>query len=344
MYNDNEDSVIKQTDDLICVSEENGVLKIDVKGDIPICDYLDYLDANNLGDIPLKVLFMDGYNFLDSSLIPQTIYTYKNNNILYYVTDTKKTLRVVESITGEEEINELILDMNKLENSFRVTKAAHDLSLSTKYCISYPLDIYDITELSLDREEAFDLVKSLIMRAGQIKELDHVLNYHDLYKYTNIVHHDRFNPIISDDVITISKMFVKDNYDVSKETDQFFDIILNSTGEIIGELTFTLYKNNFISDDNQIRYSGNVSYKIKDRYSSNHYATRALKLLVEIIRNNSCDVDKSIYVSTEPSNIASQKVAINNGAKMFYTGIVPDNNSLRTIDGVQEVNIYRIKI
>lgn len=330
-------------DDAIRISKDGSVLKMEILETIPVTDYLEFTDNHELGDLPFKVVFIDGYNFLSSSLIPQTVYFYQNDNITYYVTNAKDTLRVTE-IVKTDEINEIILDMNKVDNTFRVTKSLHDLSLSTKYCISYPLGVDYVPELSIDKVEAYSLVKGLIKRVGKIEELDMVANSYDLCKYTNIVQEHLFHPVTSDEVISISKMFVKDDYNVRNETDQFFDIILNETGEVIGELTYTLYENNFYSQDDTIRYEGNVSYKIKKRYQGNHYATRALKLLVDLIKENTCNVDKDLYVSTTVDNYASQKVALYNGAELCYEGVIPDDNKLRLVDGVSEVKIYKIKI
>lgn len=329
--------------DFISVSNEDNITKIEITDTISIYDYLKYVEGTEFGKLPLKVVFIDGYDFLSSSLTPQTIYIYKEDNKVYYVTDSDSSLRVIESVKGSE-IEELILDMNKKENTFRITKSLHDLSLSTIYCKSYPMEIDYVPELTLDRLEAFDLTKSLIKRIGEIEELDKIANVYDLYKYTNVLDDKNFHPMIQDEVITISKMFVNDLYDVTEARDEYFDIILNETHEKIGDITFTLYENNFIFSDNTIRYEGNVSYNIKPRYRSNHYATRALKLLVELIKGNKRSADKNLYISTLPDNVCSQRVAINNGAVLYFEGDVPEKESLNFHDGVKAVKIYKITI
>lgn len=333
----------KELKDVVRISNNDDILRIEILTNISVLEYQKLTSGSDVVNLPLKVFIMEGYSFFTSTLLPQTIYIYREENKVYYVTDSNKYLQVVESITSDE-INEIILKMDKCEKCFKITKEVHDLSLSTKICKVYPLEQGYIEGLSLEKMEAFNITKELIKRVGEVKKLDKIANVYDLYKYTNIIDEEYFHPITGDDVISISKMFVSEGYNVSQEKDQFFDIILNETGEKIGELTFTLYADNFRCEDNSIRYEGNVSYSILPRYQSNHYATRALKLLVQLIRENTTNNDKTIYISTLPDNIYSQKVALNNGATFFYEGDVPEDKTLNSIDGVKQVKIYKIQM
>jgi len=128
------------------------------------------------------------------------------------------------------------------------------------------------------------------------------------------------------------------NIDISKSKILEFNIILNCTNEIIGDICLYYYENSDFS------YRGNVSYSIDKQYRNKHYATNALNLLKNILQNHKYSGDKNLYISTLPENIASQKVAINNNGILFYDGMVPQTDSLYYINGIKKVKIYKIEI
>lgn len=342
--NNVKNNVVAKENNKIRVTHENDLLKMEVLEDISFMEYLDSVEGNELGNIPMSVLVTEGYNYFTSTLIPQTVYAYNGDDNLYFVTDSEDKYKIIEYIKGQEYIDEFFLEVSKKNHTFRVVKSLHDLSMSTIKCISYPCVEEHMEEFALNRLEAFDILRNFIKRVGEVTQLDKIANVYDLYKYTNICDDKYFHPVGADDVISISKTFLDDPNDINEMNDLYFDIILNDTMEVIGRLTFTLYPNNFINLDGSIRYEGNVGYCIKPQYQSNHYATRALKLLVELIKKNTSGNDKDLYISTTEENINSQKVALNNGAVLCYEGVVPEDNKLNRHDGVKAVKIYKIKI
>lgn len=139
--------------------------------------------------------------------------------------------------------------------------------------------------------------------------------YHELQsdddistKYVNI----NYYPVINDEIISLcvsNEVSVKEINDKSFEC---FDIILNITGELIGGISFDYYNTN--SD------FGNVTYYIKEQFQNNGYATRALKLLVTLLKNNNFKGDKDLYFWVGYHNDYSQKVVLNNGGKVMSGG------------------------
>lgn len=88
---------------------------------------------------------------------------------------------------------------------------------------------------------------------------------------------------------------------INEEKHEFLDIIMNDTREIIGDISFDYMCGSGFT------YGGNVSYFIKEEYRHNDYATKALTLLKELLKNNTYSGDKDLYISTLPDNEFSQK-------------------------------------
>ena len=65
---------------------------------------------------------------------------------------------------------------------------------------------------------------------------------------------------------------------------------------------------------------GNVSYQIDDQFRNNGYATKALKLLVKLLKQNNFKGDKDLYFWVSYYNEPSKKVILNNGGEVLSGG------------------------
>lgn len=143
--------------------------------------------------------------------------------------------------------------------------------------------------------------------------------------------------VISDDNISIvcNSDFINN---ISPNKVMFFDIVLNEDNSIIGDISF------YFSASNELEYGGNITYNIEPEYRNKHYATRALKLFKKIIKDVKYEGNKDIYISTVPYDTATQTVAKNNDAYLYFQGRVPENDSLCYLNGIKLVKIYRIQL
>lgn len=117
---------------------------------------------------------------------------------------------------------------------------------------------------------------------------------------------------IKDNVISLSVSNMVNASEISNKSFECFNIILNKTNEYIGTISFDYYSKN-------VEY-GNVSYAIKEEYQNKGYATRALRLLIELLKNNSYKGDKDLYFWVSYYNEYSKKVILNNGGEIISGG------------------------
>lgn len=178
-------------------------------------------------------------------------------------------------------------------------------------------------------------LKSFIDFLAQIKsKYTNIILYDEfeLYLVTNLINQEKYNTIIEDDDILLLLPAFREKTKWMRLT-----IGLKETYEDIGYIEFDLSKNNF-------KYIGNVSYAIKKPFRNKGYATKALGLVKQIVREYGEDVDKCLYISTVEDNISSQCVILNNGGKLYYEGLVPKGDTVRVYNGVDYVKIYTIDV
>lgn len=111
-----------------------------------------------------------------------------------------------------------------------------------------------------------------------------------------------------------------------------FKIILNTTNEEIGNITYTYENDDLV---------GNLFYFIYEKYREKHYAKDALKLLIE----NMIKIDNNdLYLAITPNNVASEKLALSQNATFIKKVNLP-TGYVYTEDGVFDyANMYKIKI
>ena len=143
---------------------------------------------------------------------------------------------------------------------------------------------------------------------------------------------------IKDDKISLIINHIIDKETIYELTDACFDIVLNDTKQTIGNICFDYTLSEGFD------YSGNVGYTIDEEYRNMGYASKALKLLKEFIKEISFTGDKDLYVAMLPENIYSEKVAINNGGILCYEGSIPKEHIIRITENIKDVKVYKIKM
>ncbi len=113
-----------------------------------------------------------------------------------------------------------------------------------------------------------------------------------------------------------------------------YDIVLKDSGVVIGECDARIGQNE------NTYYGGNIGYSIFEQYRGNGYATEAVKLLLNIFKDNNM---KEVYVTNDVSNYASKRVCEKSGGEFLGIKELPQDSELRK-DGETHVNIFLIKI
>ena len=333
--------IIDQSKKFILEKNES-FIKLEILYEATIDELNDFMGKQVVinGDlnIPIKMLYMTNQNLLEAKLKKQEIYIIKNENYLYYISKNNAELKISEQKTENNEIQEVVLEITSC--GYSVTKYIHDLNHSTKFNKWYPCS-KTLQTFTLTKKEALLLIQDLLDNINHIYKIKNIYKIIDIYKVcnkTNLVLSENYNPIISDDILTLSWRYKSNKDDVNTSKDETFDIILNETREVIGGISFDY------ACFSGFTYGGNVAYDIKEQFRNNHYATRALKLLKELLHQNKYTGDKDLYISTLPENIYSKKVALNNDGEQVYSGDVPENDMLYIVDGIKKVDVYRIRI
>lgn len=324
----------KENQELITVNEDE-IVKIKIEK----CLFQDFLKCGHKIDkynICLRNFIYDGPLSPDTILEKQEIYIIEKENKKYLITlNTSQTIISEYTIT-DENIKETQLKINLDKNQFEISKYIHDLNYSTIETKFYPTknELYN-QYFVLDKIEAYSLIDSLLRNLESIKNINDIIDLCDVYKLLNLIPSDYFTPVISDGELSLSWVYSEKDKELNKQKYVLFDIVLNDTKEVVGDISFD-YGNAGFS------YVGNVSYEIKRKYRNMHYATKALSLLKKVLQNHEFEGDKDLYISTVPENIKSQKVIQNNDGNLIYEGPVPNEELIYCVDGVKDVKVYRI--
>lgn len=320
----------------ITITEQNNIITLIIKEQISLKEYIKTLKKTKysylLNIIDLKHLLKDNI------ITPKKIITFNINNIRYIISITKNIIKI-SKIIKKENILEEIIEIDKLNYSYKISRLLHNLEGSTQEVKTYNKDQTKNHELFLlPKENAIAIAKTLLEELSSTKEISTLININELYRILNLIKNQDYHPIISNGIITLSW---KDKYgstDISKKTRATLEIILNKTKEKVGEITF-----NYMYNKNS-NYTGNIGYHIEDEFQNNHYATNALALLKELLKCHKHEGDKDLYISTDINNIRSQKVAQNNEGELYYEGEIPNNDPLSRHSGITHIKMYRIKI
>lgn len=186
--------------------------------------------------------------------------------------------------------------------------------LINSYCImTQRYNIIRIDEIiekhnKLEKNKTKKLIENNNKIINNICEIKNRLESNTQNKYLSKSH----VPVINDDIISLSVSNVVSASEINDRSFECFDIILNETKEKIGNISFDYYtpKHEF----------GNVSYEIDDQFQNKGYATRALKLLVNLLKNNNYKGDKDLYFWVSYYNEYSKKVVLNNGGEIVSGG------------------------
>lgn len=118
--------------------------------------------------------------------------------------------------------------------------------------------------------------------------------------------------VINDEIISLCVSNKVSASEINDRSFECFDIVLNSTNECVGGISFDYYNRN--------SNFGNVTYYIKEQFQNKGYASRALRLLVKLLKNNNFKGDKDLYFWVSYYNNYSQKVILNNGGEIVSGG------------------------
>lgn len=199
-----------QENDLLNITFEENIVKIEIKEECTLKEYSDNIDEfddkiKNL-DIPIGILiFFDEHNISKSKLKQQTIFIFSNNSINYIITISNNITKISERRNENNEINETVFEPKFDEKEYKILKYIHDLNRSTKVVKWYPENNSNYKYFTLDKKEALSLAQNLLDNLETIKNMDNILRYpHYIYNLLNLISNKHYNPVISDEVLTLS--------------------------------------------------------------------------------------------------------------------------------------------
>lgn len=87
-------------------------------------------------------------------------------------------------------------------------------------------------------------------------------------------------------------------------------------------------------------YGGNIGYGIDEDYRGNRYASKAVKLVLELARAHGMD---KVIITCDPDNIASRKTAEAAGARLIEIADLPEDNDMYK-DGARQKCIFELYV
>ena len=228
-----------------------------------------------------------------------------------------------------QNIEEISLEF--MGSNFKIDKITHTLNGSTKDIETYSIDNNDYIN-NLSKNKAFTYAKTLLDDIYTIDKIKNIIDVNLLYKKLNIITKDKYNPVISDDKISLCTIKKEDN--ILDKKSSFFSIVLNDTKEVVGDISYN-YMNEGPSE------LGNVMYNVKEKYRHNGYCTRALSLLIKLLKNNTYNGNKDLYLAT--INEYSMRVAKRNGG-VLYNGEYKDLESKDLENDLSDENDNEVEL
>ncbi len=169
-----------------------------------------------------------------------------------------------------------------------------------------------------DITHEFDQTKEIMSMVDSNKEIKIWSNFTIINDKICIIDGENAIEEISNDEISLySKR--QSNEDIDTLSYQRYIIVKNDTKEIVGNVTFNFYQTN-------------ISYCIIDKFRGNHFAGKALKLMLELLKNNQNFAKDNLYVRIYPNNLASIKTA-----EFCKLEIVNDQHLLEYVVNPQKV-------
>lgn len=321
-------------------------IEINTKDNITIIDIKEELSLEEYTKILKRSLYKDLLNIISLKYLlesnslnisPKRILLINQDNLTIIITIQNNSY-TISRLTKKDKLLEESFQVNITTKNYRINKSIHELDGNTKEVKSFNKDeSKNIQFMYIPKKEALSIVASILATLSKIPSIKTYLK-HDFNELFNIVPDNEYYPVISNETITLSwpRRYGQTNINTKSRTT--LDIILNSTREKVGEITFN-YHNNIKNN-----YTGNVGYHITKEFQHNGYATQALALLKKLLRNNTYPGNKDLFLSISPENIYSEKVALNNEGELYYEGKVPENDPLSRHSGITKVKIYRIKL
>ncbi len=273
----------------------------------------------------LKYTLYDASTNQKNSLLK--IYIIRENNKTYeLIKENDNNFLIVEKVSTNQKPEELMIELKN--NNYKIM---HNLKGSINDIETYSMDNNDYIN-NLNKNKAFTYAKTLLDDICAIDKIKNIIDVNLLYKKLNIITKDKYNPVISDDKISLCTMKKEDN--ILDKKSSFFNIVLNDTKEIVGDISYN-YMNEGPSE------LGNVMYNVKEKYRHNGYCTRALSLLIKLLKNNTYNGNKDLYLAT--INEYSMRVAKRNGG-VLYNGEYKDLESKDLENDLSDENDNEVEL
>ena len=289
----------------IIIHKNNDFLKIEIPKGYSFGKFSNALKNLNIDDEHKRkiigLVFKYDFNIVnENKKIPALeIYFINNNNTSYEIIKENNDNLLISKIIMSDQIYETSIEIKN--NNYLISNLIHELNGSTKTIKTYS-SLDNETTGKMSKEEAFYIAKQFLDSLFSNNAIKDIIDVNDLYKRINIITTDKYNPVISDDVISLCSITKIKNINDRKFCN--FNIMLNATYEVIGDINFNYYESGPSS-------LGNVIYNIKENYRNNRYCTKALALLKKLLKDNNFDGDKNLYISA--INEYSVRVAKANG-------------------------------
>ena len=268
---------------------------INIKEDCLFLDYAEMEKEINLNsNIPTRLFIREGNNIFNSIIKKQKIYTFIYKDIEYIISVSDKEINISQRKIEDNNIIETVINLYE-DKKFSVSKYIHGLDHSTKFHKTYNSQKKFASDIfNFDKVEAMALAQQLLDELKSVDFLYKIITVYPIYYKLNLIPNTWYNPIISDDKITLSSNRYSSIDTVNYKKVCSFNIMLNDTKEQIGQITFNLEKGNFT-------YDGNVRYEIKEEFRNKGYAKKLIEEVIVELKNNQC---KNITLEVNEKNPA----------------------------------------
>lgn len=141
--------------------------------------------------------------------------------------------------------------------------------------------------------------------------------------------------ILSDNVIDLTINVMKPaNEELGFVPAYHYHIKKHGMQDVVGQIDIR------IGHNPNTYYGGNIGYGVDEEFRGSGYASRAVKLLVEVAKKHNM---KKVIITCNPDNIASRKTAERSGATLLEIVDLPEDNDMYML-GERQKCIYEILV
>ena len=173
----------------INVSKHNNFVIFEIMQDCNLKEFMKAREKYAIYDIEKDISNNTLFDGSFDKINRKQIYIIKQSNYLYNIYINESAIHINERITYEEKdffVDERIIHINKLNNTYKISRMKHDKSRSTFYVKFFSSDKPKEQFFNLGQSEALKISLEIIENLAKIISIEKIINLEHIYNFLTI--------------------------------------------------------------------------------------------------------------------------------------------------------------